>query len=131
MARIGKWMPSLGVLALLLLPAQGVAQDEIYSLAEVTEQPGLKDGRKAQRTILRSYPRQLQDAGIGGKVQVRFIVDASGKVEEDSIEVVATTVKALGAAAVKAVADIEFVPGKKDGSPVRTLVVMPILFGIS
>ena len=131
MARIARWTPVLSVLALLLVPVQGAAQDEIYSLAEVTEQPGLKNGRQAQKVILRSYPRQLQDAGIGGKVQIRFIVDASGKVEASSIEVVATTVQALGEAAVKAVADIEFVPGKKDGSPVRTLVVMPIVFGVS
>ena len=131
MARIAKWTPVVGALALLLVPVQSAAQDEVYSLAEVTEQPGLKSGRQAQRVILRSYPRQLQDAGIGGKVQVRFIVDASGKVEEDSIEVVATTVQALGVAAVKAVADIQFVPGKKDGNPVRTRVVMPISFGVS
>ena len=131
MARIAKWTSVVGALALLLVPVQSAAQDEVYTLAQVTEQPGLKSGRQAQRVILRSYPRQLQDAGIGGKVQVRFIVDASGKVEEDSIEVVATTVQALGVAAVKAVADIQFVPGKKDGNPVRTRVVMPISFGVS
>jgi len=131
MARIAVLMPLLGVLALLLVPAQGVAQEEVYSLAEVSEQPGLKNGRQAQGVILRAYPRQLQDAGIGGKVQVRFIVDATGKVEAGSIEVIATSVQALGEAAVRAVAKIQFKPGKKDGNAVRTLVMMPITFGIS
>ncbi len=131
MARIAVLMPLLGVLALLLVPAQGVAQEEVYSLAEVSEQPGLKNGRQAQGVILRAYPRQLHDAGIGGKVQVRFIVDATGKVEAGSIEVIATSVQALGEAAVRAVAKIQFKPGKKDGNAVRTLVMMPITFGIS
>ena len=81
MARIAKkWMPLLGVFVGLLLPADGAGQDQVYALAEVSEQPGLKNGRQAQRTILKSYPRTLQDAGIGGKVQLRFIVDANGKV---------------------------------------------------
>ena len=129
MARIAKWAPVLALLALLLSPADGAAQQDYYTLAEVTEQPGLKSGRQAQRAILRSYPQALQDAGVGGKVQLRFIVDAAGKVEADTIEVVATTVQVLGAAAAEAMAGIEFNPGKKDGSAVRTLVVMPITFG--
>ncbi len=131
MARIAKWTPALAVLALLLSPADGAAQQDYYTLAEVTERPGLKSGRQAQQVILRSYPQALQDAGVGGKVQLRFVVDANGKVEASTIEVIATTVQALGAAAVEAVAKIEFKPGKKDGSPVRTLVVMPIAFGVS
>ncbi len=130
MARIARWTPVLAVLALLLAPTHGAAQQNYYTLAEVTDQPGLKSSRQAQQVILRNYPQALQDAGVGGKVQLRFIVDASGKVESSTIEVVATTVQALGEAAVEAVADIEFEPGKKDGSPVRTLVVMPISFGI-
>ncbi len=129
MARIAKWMPMLALLGLFLSPADGAAQQDYYTLAEVTEQPGLKSGQQAQQVILRAYPRALQDAGIGGRVQLRFIVDATGKVEANTIEVVATTVQLLGDAAAEAMASIEFKPGKKDGSPVRTLVVMPIAFG--
>ena len=72
MARIAKWTPVLALLALLWSPADGAAQQDYYTLAEVTERPGLKSGRQAQRVILRAYPQALQDAGVGGKVQLRF-----------------------------------------------------------
>ena len=129
MARIARWAPVVAALTLLLSPADGTAQQNYYTLAEVTERPGLKSSQQAQEVILRAYPQELQDARVGGRVQLRFIVDANGKVEASTIEVINTPVQALGEAAVEAVAKIEFEPGEKDGSPVRTLVVMPIAFG--
>ena len=129
MARIAKCSPLLALLALLLSPVDGAAQQDYYTLAEVTERPGLKNGREAQRTILRSYPQRLQDAGLGGRVVLRFIVDATGKVEASTVEVVDTSLQALSAAAVEAITEIEFNPGKKDGNAVRTQVVMPIAYG--
>ena len=131
MARIARWAPLVAALALLLSPADGATQQDYYTLAEVTERPGLKNPRQAQQVILNSYPQSLQDARVGGRVQLRFVVDANGKVEASSIQVVATPVEALGEAAAEAIAKIEFEPGKKDGRPVRTLVVMPIAFGVS
>ncbi len=131
MARIARWAPLVAALALLLSPADGTTQQDYYTLAEVTERPGLKSTRQAQQVILRSYPQALQDARVEGRVQLRFVVDANGKVEAGTIQVVATPVEALGEAAVEAIAKIEFEPGKKDGRPVRTLVVMPIAFGVS
>ena len=131
MARIARWAPVVAALTLLLSPADGTAQQNYYTLAEVTERPGLKNSQQAQEVILRAYPQELQDARVGGRVQLRFIVDANGKVEAGTIEVINTPVQALGEAAVEAVAKIEFEPGEKDGSPVRTLVVMPIAFGVS
>ena len=59
MARIAKWTPVLALLALLLAPPEGAAQD-YYTLVQVTEQPGLKNGRQAQRAILRSYYKYQQ-----------------------------------------------------------------------
>ncbi len=131
MARIARWAPVVVALTLLLSPADGAAQQDYYTLAEVTERPGLKSPRQAQQVILNSYPQSLQDARVEGRVQLRFVVDANGKVEASTIQVIAAPVPALGEAAVEAVAKIEFEPGKKDGSPVRTLVVMPIAFGVS
>lgn len=129
MARIAKWMPAVALVALALMPGAGSAQ--VFQLHELSQQPSIKSGQQAQRVILKSYPRALRDNGIGGKVQIRFVVDANGKVDPESVEVVATTVAALGEAAVKAVQDLDFNPGKKDGNPVAALVVMPITYGVS
>jgi len=130
MARIARWTPMLAVFALLIVPARGGAQ-EVFNPSELTQQPGIKSAQQAQKAILRSYPRSLRDASIGGKVQVRFIVGADGTVAPGTVEVVAASVKALGEAAAKAVERIQFTPGKKDGTAVASVVVMPIVYGVS
>ncbi len=130
MARIATWGTTLVIALLLTLPAEAHAQD-YFSSAELTEQPAIKSPRQAQDVILRAYPRVMRDAGIGGKVQVRFVIGPDGKVVPSSVEIVVATAKALGEAAAKAVKQIEFKPGVKDGKPVPAQVIMPIVFGVS
>lgn len=129
MARIAKWMPALALAAVAMLPAAGEAQ--VFQPHELSEAPTLESTRQAQQVILRSYPRALRDNSIGGRVQVRFVVRSDGTVDPASVEVVAASVKALGEAATRAVADLSFKPGKKDGSAVAAVVVMPITYGAS
>ncbi len=93
--------------------------------------PKVKSASQAQQAIARAYPVQMAEAGVGGKVQVRFVVRADGSVDASSVEVVAASMKALGDAAADAVCKIEFVPGKKDGAAVDAIVMMPISFGKS
>jgi periplasmic protein TonB len=127
MARIARW-GAVCVLALaLIVPKETAAQ--VLSPSQLTEAPQLKSASQARTAIERSYPPGLRDNGVVGKVQLRFTVNADGSVDPASIEVVAASVKALGEAAAKAVAKIEFVPGKKDGTPVASQVVMPISYG--
>lgn len=130
MARIATWGITL-VFAVLLTQPRPVEAQEYFSPAELTEQPALKSPQQAQEAILRAYPKVMRDAGIGGKVQVRFVIGPDGKVVPSTIEVVAASAKALGEAAAKAVAEIEFKPGRKDGQPVPAMVIMPIVFGAS
>lgn len=129
MARIAKSIPMLLLAGLVLAPGAASAQ-EAFEMSDLTEMPSFKSAQQAQRAIVRSYPRTLQDAGIGGTVQVRFIVSADGSVLSESIEIVASSSKALGDAARQAVGDIQFKPGKKDGSAVPAVVVMPIRYTV-
>ena len=129
MARIAKGLFIVALALVVLAPSQAAAQ--AFSPDQLTEMPSLKSASQAQRAIERAYPRSLQDNGITGKVQVRFVVQADGSVDPSSVEVVAASVKALGEAAADAVAKIEFNPGKKDGAAVAAVVVMPIAFGVS
>lgn len=129
MARIAKW-GAWAVAALVFLAPVGVSA-QTYSVDQLSDLPQVKSPQQAARIIQREYPSSLQSNGIGGRVQLRFVVDAEGKVDPSSVEVVAASVKALGDAAVKAVARIEFVPGKKDGANVASVVLMPITFGVS
>jgi len=129
MARIARWTPALAVLLVLLAPAAASAQ--VYQPSDLSEMPKIKSMTQARKMIARSYPRALKDAAIGGKVQVRFVVKPDGKVDPASVEVVAASVKALGDAAVKAVTGIKFEPGRKDGAPVASMVVIPITYAVS
>ena len=118
------------VLALMIIVPRAVSA-QAFNPEQLSEMPKIKSASQARLAIERAYPQQLQVAGVGGKVQVRFVVKADGSVDATSVEIVAASMKVLGDAAVEAVRKIEFVPGKKDGSPVAAIVLMPISFGES
>lgn len=129
MAKRAHWLAAVVVASGLCVPG-AVSGQEVYQTSELTEAPSLKSAQQAQRAIQRSYPQALQSSGIGGTVQIQFVVAADGHVAEDSIEVLATSSKVLADAATRAVASIEFNPGKKDGQPVASVVVMPIRYAV-
>ena len=127
MAKIARWMPAMMVAGLVYIPADVSAQ-QIFNTRELTEIPAIKSAEQAKRVIVRTYPRNLKSLGIGGTVQLRFVIDADGKVAEESVDIIAAWSKLLGDAAAEAVTEIEFIPGKKDGSAVSSVVMMPIRY---
>lgn len=121
----------MAVIAALLLvagPDRAEAQDasRIYSLAEVSTPPRVKSDNAAAQAINRSYPEGLRS--VGGRVQLRFVVQANGRVDPETIEVMAASATQLGVAASRAVQQIEFQPGQMNGVAVPTTVVFPITY---
>lgn len=120
------------VAALLLAgPLAGTAaaqDDRIYPISEVTNPPKLASSTNAARLIQESYPADLKSRGVGGMVELQFVVDAKGKVDPSTVEVVDATQTALGEAAKKVAAKLDFNPGKVNGSAVKTKVVLPIIY---
>lgn len=120
------------VAALLLVgPLAGTAaaqDDRIYPISEVTNPPKLASSVNAARLIQESYPADLKSRGVGGMVELQFVVDAKGKVDPSTVEVVDATQTALGEAAKKVAAKLDFNPGKVNGSAVKTKVVLPIIY---
>lgn len=102
--------------------------DKVYPIAEVTNPPKLSSTVQAARLISESYPADLKSRGVGGMVELQFVVDSKGKVEAGSVEVVDATQTALGEAAKKVVARLDFAPGKLNGTAVKTKVVLPIIY---
>jgi len=109
-------------------PTEVLAQGAIYEANELSQQPKIADANQARTAITRSYSRALQEAGLEGKVDVAFVVNADGSVDASSITVVSSPDEGLAEAARVAVAKIKFVPGEKDGQKVRCQVVMPIRY---
>jgi len=111
------------------LASTAAAQDEkVYPMSELTNPPKLSSTTLAARLIQESYPADLKSRGVGGMVELQFVVNSKGKVEPASVEVVDATQTALGEAAKKVVAKLEFNPGKLNGSAVKTKVVLPIIY---
>jgi periplasmic protein TonB len=109
-------------------PRLARAQGEVLGAEQVSNPPKLVSPAATARLVARSYPEDLRRTNTGGTVQLQFVIGPNGKVESGSVEVLSTPAPALGQAA-KAVAEkMEFVPGKKDGAPVRTRVQLPITY---
>jgi protein TonB len=99
-------------------------EEPVYFVA-VEEMPAPIGGLKSiQDKII--YPEIAKRAGIEGKVFVRAFVDETGTVTSAEI------VKGIGAgcdeAALDAVLNTKFSPGKQRGKPIKVQVTIPILF---
>jgi protein TonB len=130
---LARLLATAGLFAILMVlggASQAAAQsaDGIYTPGELTSLPKVSSPAKLKSLIEQSYPSELRGKGVGGRVQVQFVVGADGKVEPGSIKVVAATAPSLVEAATAVAAKIEFTPGMKDGKPVRTQVLLPIVY---
>ncbi len=74
------------------------------------------------------YPETLRQAGIEGRVVVRFVVDTAGRVERGSIAVTSTSHALFAAAVEPLVAGLRFRAAEVRGRRVRQLVEMPFEF---
>jgi periplasmic protein TonB len=74
------------------------------------------------------YPSRLRSAGVTGSVQVRFIVDANGKVEPSSIKIVSTPHPDFVDGVKRALRNARFRPAEKNGTKVRQLVEQSFVF---
>jgi TonB family protein len=106
--------------------AEAQASNRVYAPHEVQTPPKVKSDNAAAQAINRSYPDGMRS--VGGRVQLRFVVQANGRVDPASIEVMAASATQLAEAAARAIQQIEFQPGRVDGSPVATTVIFPITY---
>jgi TonB family protein len=75
-----------------------------------------------------AYPTALGQYGFGGRVVLRFVVDTSGLAELDDIVVSETSNPGFVESARRTVAKCRYDPARRDGRPVRFLVMQPIRF---
>lgn len=73
------------------------------------------------------YPRELISRGIEGKVMLRVDVSAAGRVLAIDIHT-SSGHSRLDQAAMAAVTDWRFAPGRKDGRPAPMTVLLPVSF---
>lgn len=107
-------------------PAGSGGAAEVFELGGVDERPALRNGREMERLLKRLYPPLLQEAGITGRTELRFVVDAEGNVEPGSITVVSSTNAGFAEASTKVAEKFSFRPARVRGRPVRVTIQMPI-----
>lgn len=97
-------------------------------LVSVEQMPQLVGGiMSLQKKI--HYPEIAKRAGIQGKVYILAYIDEKGNVAD------ARVIKGIGAGcdqtALNAVKESKFIPGRKEGKPVKVQVSIPVVFRLS
>ena len=84
--------------------------------------------RLATEPVPPRYPESLRRAGVEGDVVVKFVVDTTGMVEMQTVEIVRSTHDAFTAAARETLARLRFYPSTVGERKVKALAVMPFRF---
>lgn len=109
---------------------------------EMPYQPGCKGMSESERQTCTQnelmrfissrmrYPEEAREAGIEGRVYVRFVVNKEGKVTQ--VRVMRSAHALLEAEAIRVVSALpDFVPGQMQGKPVNVEYTLPLLFKLS
>lgn len=101
-------------------------EEEIFVIVE--EMPEIVGGPEALYKLIQ-YPSVARQAGIEGMVVVQVVVEPNGTPSNPSIARSAGNV--LDQAALDAVLQLKFKPGKQRGKPVRVTYAIPVRFRLN
>lgn len=76
------------------------------------------------------YPESLRQAGVDGRVVIRFIVDTVGKIDLSSVQVLQSTHDLFTRAVRDVLGNFRFKPAESRGVRVRAMAEMPFEFQI-
>lgn len=87
------------------------------------------DGIYIHIKAIMTYPFEAYTNRITGEVHVKFVIDANGKIRD--VEVVKSAHPLLDAEAVRVIKCMTgWLPGYKNGVPVKTSYIFPMIFGL-
>jgi protein TonB len=107
-------------------PSGEEVEPDIFVVVE--EMPVLIGGMERLRDLV-VYPEIAVKAGMEGLVIVQFVVETDGR--PTRIEVLKSAGGLLDTAAVSAIRELEFIPGKQRGVPVRVKFSLPVRFNLT
>lgn len=108
------------------LPAPGPAEESEPEISMVVEERPQMSGEVEALQNAVQYPEFAKKASIEGRVVVQFVVDEQGHVQ--SPQVTRGVHKLLDQAALEAVQQMTFRPGKQRGKPVKVQRSLPVTF---
>jgi TonB family protein len=127
--RIVRFIRLVGALLLLIaVPVraqQGQADSaRVHALHEVEVPPRAQNAAAFTAALQQAYPPALRDAGVGGTVQVSFVVGTDGRVAD--VRLVDASDSAFAAPTVQAISVLQFSPAQVGGRSVAVRVDQPI-----
>jgi TonB family protein len=96
---------------------------KVFDISELDQMPVVR----TQKAPV--YPAALRKAGVKGEVIVSWVLDEQGNV--GGVKIFSSTDHGFDQAAMEAVQQWTFSPGKKDGKPVNVRMSVPIVFSFS
>ena len=124
---------------LFLVPAHGSAQEirpEDVAAIQVgpvftpmTVRPEILNRTYVQSALMRLYPPDLRDAGIGGSAVVWFYISDAGRVLHSEIDE-SSGHEGLDQAALKVATVFRFTPAEYRTEPVAVWIHLPITFAV-
>ena len=112
----------------LPMNAQSESSTKVYD--EVDEMPSFPGGLNGLITFLSQnmvYPVTAQENGVQGRVIVSFVVETDGSITD--VKVARSVDPSLDREAMRVVKAMpKWMPGKKDGKPVRVKYTVPMVF---
>ena len=100
--------------------------DFAYEVEALSRRPELSNRGEIEDVMEEHYPRSLQNAGVGGTVLTRFVIEPDGTVDMGTAKVLQTSHEQLSEATLKTVERFRFRPGRYEGEDVRVVVEMPV-----
>jgi protein TonB len=76
------------------------------------------------------YPESLRQAGLNGRVVIRFVVDTVGRIDMNSVQVLESTHDLFTRSVRDALGGFRFKPAEVRGRHVRAMAEMPFEFQI-
>jgi hypothetical protein len=99
------------------------------NVEDSTWRPVFKQAREVDH-VHPMYPFPLRKKGGGGATTLQFMIDATGRVEMESVQLLADTDPRFALACREILPDMRFIPAEYNGRTVRELVRMPFMFAV-
>jgi TonB family protein len=105
--------------------AESIADEPTFT--PYTVRPDITNRAEVARALEESYPSELRDQGIGGTVNVWFLIDETGAVRRAMVDETSGHER-LDEAALEVAETIEFTPAMNRDKAVPVWIAMPITF---
>lgn len=102
-----------------------------YIASVVDRQAELSNRSDLPRLMRRLYPSALQDARIGGRVVVQFVVDTNGRVDMSTLKITSASHDGFVEPTKQALREFRFQPARVGDRAVRMLTQMPIVWEVA